>query len=371
MSNPERQHFIPKSYLKNFAIPEGEDKYFVEAKRKDEAGPRNKLLSIKDICVNRNLYTFPHIEGNDKYALERYYAENIDGVYPEVYEMLIDPEKKIITSKQRSQIVMTTMSLFFRTPKFLNFKEKRTASILDYAVKNHMDAKGNVMFKFRNYDFNFNIEDIKEVRANLKIENKLKFIEEHLDAWQKFTQFKVKCGISVFRMYEDIDLITSDNPVIMHSVNGNAFNVFDPTNIIALPLDNKHYLTIFPNTEQAMLDRIFRGDRDLWFGLTTNLQIEENSEDWIIGKPNSVKKHIDDQIKYGENNTENNQAVEDMKQRALDANDLLKIIEEVGSFTHQRVADKVIEMRKNKIHKEDPEIERLTRELVQFGFHIP
>lgn len=80
------------------------------------------------------LVNYCHIDGEEKYSLEKYYAENIDGVYPEVYELLTDPNKTYITTKQRAQIVMTTMSLFFRTPKFLNFNERRTNLIIDYGV---------------------------------------------------------------------------------------------------------------------------------------------------------------------------------------------------------------------------------------------
>jgi len=367
MSRPKHQHFIPKSYLRNFAVSQ-DDKYFVEAKLKDEESPKEKLLSIRDICVDKNLYTIPHIAGEEKYALEKYYAENIDGVYPEVYELLTDPNKTYITTKQRAQIVMTTMSLFFRTPKFLNSNERRTNLIIDYGVNNHMDDKGNVKFKFKDNDFNFHIDYIEEVKANLKIKNKLKFLKEHLDAWQKFIQFKINAGLSVFRIYEDLDLITSDNPVIMHSVVGNPFNVFDPTNIISLPLDNKHFLTIFPNTESAMLDRIFRGDRDKWFGLTSNLEVERNSEEWIIGKPDSVKTHLTDQVKYGEHSPDNLQALEDMKQRAFDTKDLMDIVEQVGTFAHQRVADKVKELRKKKINQDDPEMQKIILELARHGF---
>jgi hypothetical protein len=344
------------------------DKFFVEAKLKDEETPKDKLLSIQDICVDKNLYTLPYIDGEEKYSLEKYYAENIDRVYPEVYEILTDPRKTYITTEQRAQIVMTTMSLFFRTPKFLNFNEHRTNLIIEYGVNNHMDDNGIVRFKFKDNYFNFHIDNIEEVKANLKIKNKLKFLKEHLDAWHKFIQFKIKAGLSVFRIYEDFDLITSDNPVIMHSVVGNSFNVFDPTNIISLPLDNKHFLTIFPNTESAMLDRIFRGDRDKWFGLTSNLDVERNSEEWIIGKPNSVRKHLTDQVKYGEHNKDNLQALEEMKQRAFDIKDLMDIVEQVGTFAHQRVADKVKELRKKKIHQDDPEMRKIILELARHGF---
>ncbi len=58
MSNPKHQHFIPKSCIKNFAINK-DGKFFVEAKFKMESKPKKGLISIKDICVDRNLYSIP------------------------------------------------------------------------------------------------------------------------------------------------------------------------------------------------------------------------------------------------------------------------------------------------------------------------
>ncbi|MDB5117051.1 MAG: hypothetical protein JWQ79_2543 [Mucilaginibacter sp.] len=117
MSKLQHQHFIPRSYLKNFSVTQ-DDKHFVEAKLRNDAAPKKDLISIKDICVNKNLYTLPNKTGDEKYALENYYADEIDKVYPEVYEWLVNPQIVKIDPEQRIKIVMTTMSLFFRTPKF-------------------------------------------------------------------------------------------------------------------------------------------------------------------------------------------------------------------------------------------------------------
>lgn len=367
MSNPKHQHFIPKSYLKNFA-EEKDKKYFVEAKLKSEDSPKKTLLSINDICVDKNIYTIPTLEDDDKYSLERFYAEKVDSLYPWIYKKLINPDVVFINRFERIQIIMTTMSLFFRTPKFLNFNEKKLDTIINYAIKNKSDGNGNIKFKFGDYDLDFNISNLEEVRTNLKIRNKLNFLQQHLKDWNQFIQFKINAGISVFKIKDDINLITSDNPVIMDSVIGNSFNVFDPTNMISLPLDNKHYLTIFPNTESSLTDRIFRGERDLWFALSTNLEVENNSEEWILGQPLTISNHLRDQKKYGAYTPENIQAYEDLKEKAHDAMMLSAIVDEVGTFAHQRVADKVRELRKKRIFKDDSDLQRIILELARNGF---
>jgi len=368
MSKPKHQHFIPKSYLKNFSI-EKDGKFFLEGKLRTDDKPKDRLLSIRDICVDKNLYTIPNLKEENKYALEKYYATQIDEIYPEIYELLIDPSITYITPKQRAQIIMTTMSLFFRTPKFLNFNERRLSLILNHAVNNFQDKAGQVKYKFRDFDFDFNIKNIEDVIVNLKIKNKLKFLSEHLDDWNKFIQFKFKAGLMVFEIYEDVDLITSDNPVIMHSIEGNPFNVFDPTNIISLPIDSKHYLTIFPNSEEASLNRIFKGKRDKMFAIGTNYQVDENSEEWILGRPNSITAHIEDQLKYGAYTLDNLQIVEDTKERATDMKQLWEILESTGGvIAHTKVAEKIRELRKKRIHKDDPEMQHFILELAKHGY---
>jgi hypothetical protein len=368
MSDSKHQHFIPRSYLRNFAIEEHK-KFFVEGKKRQEIEPRKKLLSIRDICVEKNIYSIPNIEGEDQYKIEKFYAEQIDSVYPAVYELLINPSITNISKDQREQIIMTSMSLFFRTPKFLNINEQKTDAILNYAVKKHINSAGIVKFKLREYDLDFHISKLEDVRLQLKIRNKLNFLQDHLEDWHNFVQFKVNSGLSVYHIYEEYDLITSDNPVIMHSVVGNAFSLFDPTNIISLPLDNKHFLTIFPNTEDSLTDRIFHGERDKWFCFTTNYDIEQNSEDWILGKPGSVRAHIQDQKQFGELNYENEKALEEIREKASDLNELATIVELYG-FASQKVADKIKELRKKNIHKKDPEISKYILELEKYGFII-
>ncbi|WP_293312321.1 DUF4238 domain-containing protein [Pedobacter sp. UBA5917] len=369
MNKPKHQHFIPKSYLKNFS-EEINGVKVVEAKLKSDGHVKAKPISIRDICVNKNLYTLTHREGEDKYALENYYAEEIDKVYPEVYQWLINPDLIKITPEQRIKILLTTMSLFFRTPKFLNVNQRRINHILDYAAKHFKDEQGNIKFRFNGADLSFNVKDIEEMRTELKAKNKQAFLQNHIQEWHQFVNFKSKAAICVYRLTDDSELITSDNPVIMRSIDDHDLvNPFDPTNMISLPLDNKHYLSIFPNTEQAMLDTIYRTDRDKWFSLTTNLQVEKSSEDWILGKIGTIKKHLQDQEKYGALTPENFKEVENMKKRAEDGNDLNRFMELFG-FPSQPVLDKVRWMMNNKIHQKDPEIIKMVVELAKRGYYL-
>jgi hypothetical protein len=369
MSGPKHQHFIPRSYLQNFASKK-DDKFFVEAKLKTAENPEKELLSTKDICVGKNLYTLPNVEGDEKYKLEKYYAKEIDEVYPDVYRILVDPNSIFISKEEREKIVMTTMSLFFRTPKFLNDRNDHLNGMMNYVIKNHQDSPGNVKFQFDEYNLNFHINDFEEVKKELKVQNKIKFINEHLKDWHDFVEFKINSGIAVFQTYQTLELITSDNPVAMHSVKGNSLDPFDPSNMINLPLDAHHYLTIFPNTVPSVTDRIFRGKRDDWFVHSLNLDVEKNSENWILGKPNSIYAHIKDKIKFNERSEENLQAVATKIEKVNDSKELDDILQSVGTIAHQKVADKVSELLKKAIYKDDPDMEQMVLNLEKHGFKV-
>ena len=137
MSKPVHQHFIPKSYLNNFALKE-QGKAFIHAKRSDDDAI--KKLSTRDICVDKNLYTLPTADEAKKYDLEHFYADNIDAVFPEVYEILKNRDITEVDFDTRLKIVTTALSLFFRTPKFLNEENEFFKKVVDAALKN-VDAE--------------------------------------------------------------------------------------------------------------------------------------------------------------------------------------------------------------------------------------
>jgi hypothetical protein len=368
MSTPKHQHYIPKSYLKNFAL-EQDGKHFVEAKLKNETIPKEKLISIRDICVDKNIYTLPEGAGDDKYAIEKYYASEIDAVYPEIYQLLTDDAVTTISDEQRRKIILTTMSLFFRTPKFLNLNEQRINRMLDMSANRFIDADGRVRVQLNGQKLDFHINEIEDVRAQLRIANKLNFLQQHLKDLHEFVYFKMNAGLSVITVNGDIDLITSDNPVEMHSVHKNQFDPFDPTNIIQLPLDNRHYLIIYPNTEEAIKEMVFRSRRDIYFVLTSNHNVDKNSEDWILGKPGTVQAHLVDQKKHWEETPENLAKMAKFEALSKDAKEIAMLIDAFG-ITHQITIQRIKGMLEDPLHENDTELKECYNELNQKGYII-
>jgi len=366
MDKLDHQHFIPKSYLKNFAQRK-KDKKFVEIlnlKTKE-----TRLVSTRSICVKSGLYTLPKKITNDPYHLENFYAKNVDEAYQEVYDLLTNEGVTEISKRQKHKIIYTLLSLYFRTPKFLNGLNKLTDESLDKALMLADPNNDKISIDFLGQKLNFFKHQTDDIKKELHEQNREEFLTTHLEQWQKFVTYKYHCAISVFRIEGDVELITSDNPVVIHSATGNRFHLYDPTNIIEIPLDRRRFLFIYPNTEGKSPPKIYRSIRDKFFGLSLNFQVQKKAEQWIIGFPSSCVKHLADQEKYGENNEENLKMVESFQQRAKLMIELLSVMKRHGYFSIE-AAEKVKQMKTLDCFKNDHDLEELIQELQQHGFTI-
>lgn len=366
MSTPRHQHFIPRSYLRNFT-QEQDGKYFVEAKLSTDEQPKERLISIKDICVEKNIYTLPGNEGEDKYAIEKYYATEIDQVYPQIYQLLVDDKVTAITDEQRRNIILTTISLFFRTPKFLNLHKQRTDRMLEMAINRFIDKEGRVRVQLNGHQLDFHIDELEDIRSQLHIDHKLAFLQQHLKDLHDFVEFKMNAGLSVISVEGDTELITSDNPVEMHSIRQHPFDPFDPTNMIQVPLDNRHYLIIYPNTEEVIKEMVFRGHRDHLFVLTCNYNSARNAEDWILGKPGTVTAHLSDQANYAVETPENLQEFQAMEARANDFREISALLDSHG-ITHPKTIRRIQEILQDPIHAGNTDLKDAYADLRAKGY---
>ncbi len=365
-----RQHFIPQSYLKNFAFKK-EKGLFLEAATNGTHAINE--INIKNLCVEKDIYTIPKFHGldYDPHSLELFYADKMDGLYPTVYEILTNPEITNIDAGTKQSIISITMSLFFRGPNFIPNDVKGWTSTFKNLYKANKDFDGNVEFNHEGYSYKFNYKQYDLQLQGYLATKKISFIKNHLNQLQKFVDFKSNAAISVERIHDHGLLITSDNPVIMRSPDGELHDVFSPENIIHLPLDPKHYLTIYPNTQETMGNVINRSIRDFAFSLTINHDIQKNSIRWLLGNLGHVQKHLDDQIKYNDPTGKDGQELLfNMRERGLDAERLGKLIDKNGGVLNEEIANFMRDLMKKEIHRSDPNMVKKATELNNLGFNV-
>lgn len=344
MGSPKHQHFIPKSFLRQFSLKNEKDKYLVDTLMKGD--PNIKTLTTTQICVQKNIYTFPEgIEG-DRFALEKRYAVEVDAVYPEVYALLSDDNVQAIPLEEKSKILNTILSLYFRTPFFLNKQNEELDTIFDKLsfVLNEKDDP--IYYDHKNGTrYKLTLENIEEVRALLKVENKIKFLEDHLEQWQSFVNHKMKCALEVIKVPDEVPLISSDNPVLILAPDSrpNSQDIFNPNNIIEVAIDPKRYLIVYPNAvPEDEYTQIRRGKRDKYFAAGVNLRTQQVSDGRILGYPGDVQKHFESQQKLGEYSEENLRYFVTFEKQTLLINDLLNTVMKAGgTFFAQEVIVKV------------------------------
>ncbi|MGJ1213395.1 MULTISPECIES: DUF4238 domain-containing protein [Sphingobacterium] len=347
MGSPKHQHFIPKSFLKQFALKNERDKYLIDTLMRGDA--KITTLTTTQVCVQKNIYTFPEGVEGDRFALEKRYAVEVDAVYPEVYALLSDPTIHKLTLEQKSKILNTVLSLYFRTPFFLNEKNERLDVRFDRFSNLLNNNKEQLIYNHDNgTSYTLTKENIEDVRAMLKIENKIKFLEEHLEQWKSFVEHKMVCGMEVIEVSDEVPLISSDNPVLILGSDGrpNYQDIFHPDNIIEVAIDPKKYLIIYPNavSEEESLD-LKRGSRDKYFAAGVNLRTEETSDGRVLGYPGDVHKHFESQQKLGEDSEENIDHYSKFIRQTMLLDDLMKTVTKSGgTMLSKAVIEKVREL---------------------------
>ncbi len=370
MGNPKHQHFIPRSYLKYFA-KKREGQYFVDTLMKGESQPV-LTLPIQNICVQKNLYTFPLNSPGDRFALEKFYATEVDAAYPEVYDMLVNPNITVIGIDDKRKILNTVLSLFFRTPQFLNYKTESVDRIFDQIAAQFSDPEQEITIGLKKFErIKFKLKDLESVRQERKWKLKEKFLISHFGEWQEFVNYKMDSSMEVITVTDELRMITSDNPVTIMDLNGrlNQDNVFHKDNIIEVPIDRNTYMIIFPESAaQNGSFRIIRSRRDKYFSAGVNRKVEKNSDMRIIGYPGDITWHFALQEDLGQWNDKNLNAFGQLLDKTALVVELTTVVEKNKTAICQVVADKVKEIRKTKLLDDDEMFQKLIIALAKSGF---
>lgn len=360
MSNPDRQHYIPRSYLNKFAR-EKESKYFVCIKSTDSEEIIE--VSTKDVCLKKHLYTIPNVEKDKKYLIENFYADCLDSVYPEVYDILTNENITEVNETTREKIIATTLNLYFRTIKFITAHNHLTSQVLGH-INSMVDGKGKpITVDYLGRKIKFTPDNFDEIKKELEKENHMAFLQQHLEMAYDFIKYKLNDGICVWKIIDDSEIITSDNPVIIRNTQGKLRNIYDPDNIVLVPIDNKHVLSIAPKIDKIVTNQIFRNQCDIITTLTTNIEVERNAEKWIIGSERSLTNHINDQKKYNELTPENLKIVENVKKKAVILSKTFQKIQKENGFVTGTAYIDIKKLQENPLFEDEPNLERLINKL--------
>ena len=115
MGKKSRQHFVPRTYLKNFA-QEIDRKFFVHTKTPkviDNGG--TGFRNISHICTEWDLYDLPgQLSDDERKVVDTFYKDAYEEHWTSVYTKLVDEDVSTITQEDRRVIIGMVSSMFFR-----------------------------------------------------------------------------------------------------------------------------------------------------------------------------------------------------------------------------------------------------------------
>lgn len=234
------QHYVPRTYLKHFSLETSEE-FFIYMLQIKEYEERN----IKKICLENDLYTLHGTTTQERMLIEKFYSDEIEKHYDEIYNILVDPDKKTINDGERELIIATVVTMLYRTTKMKNRHNSVMYKTLEqiYELCNRMDK---TYFADKTLDnlYKEHKNTNRPMQMMLQLEIAFKLVKIRLS----------RDGIVVIKLEnDDCEFITSDNPVLYSSIETNLNSPFNPENILCLPIDNKHVLLLMPYADKHPL----------------------------------------------------------------------------------------------------------------------
>lgn len=258
------QHYIPKSYLKNFG-------FLVNAKKKKWSlyamtnGGEIERRTTENICSVDYLYDLPLANEEEKQFLEHAYEEHADRHFPEITEFVTNDKNVTITDLMREKILKACLSLYYRTPKFVELNK----DILEY-VRTLPLAEQEVAYKLK----------------------KTELLVDSVKLFERLLNEKRHCGISINKAVRDWEFISSDNPVVIRDKSGNLEDVLSIENMIHIPLTPRYLITILPSNEVTLhktFNRVLYDDDSV---MSINYDIERLHQKYLLGSKVALEVYI-------------------------------------------------------------------------------
>lgn len=310
----KNQHYIPRSYLKNFGYlvseytrPSGkvDQKYSIH---NIEKGGEIKHNSTKKICKMDYLYDLPFADEKHKQFIEKAYDQKTDKHFTEVTRFIEDDQALILNNEMREKILKCGLSLYFRTPKHVALSDRENL-IISKLPKNKQQKLYDVF--------------------------KTKRLKSHIENFDKLFHQKKNNGISINKAVGDWDFISGDNPVIVRGKSGQFEGAFDVDSIIHIPFTPKYSITIMPDNTSNENPTFNRYDYSNDSIMTINHDIEQHHEQYVFGTERALNDYLNESPIYKAPVLKNHPKVLDLKNTVLALQHFTDILEKHGPLSNQ------------------------------------
>jgi hypothetical protein len=283
-----KPHFVPKTYLKNFATRKNDD-YYVNILKKDDAYDKIVESKISDICAANHLLK-PDTTDKSKQKLEDIYTDIFENQYDNLFSVLTDNKVLEITDELKKSIVSAVVTMFYKTKKwtdFLGYHSDVNMQKIDqlrnqFKVDHYFDSTGGQV--------GFQNKTLEELEVSHKNITRIPLIITQLKVALKLIEAKHFDCINVYKIADESEFITSDNPVLAINMQKMRTKHFDVENAYYLPISNKYLIAIFPKEELPSQNKIIRlMINKEWVESFNTMQLFQ-SDKCVIGSVEAIKK---------------------------------------------------------------------------------
>lgn len=295
MSAAKRHHYVPQTYLRKFCEPSGSETIYFLDRTKSSVGDI-KPTSVKNICIEGHLYRL-NKDGEDSQIIEKFYSDDIEGSYNEIYEVLTNDKIDKLTSEQREKIIEYVITQLYRSPKWKNFHINILNRVLEnmYYMCEHI---GSETFDYEGITISIKDKSLEDSQKEWYYHSKEAFLRTHLDVAYKLISYRLASdSIMVSKLEDDKEFITSDNPVIYYNPDVQHQIAFHPSNVLQLPLSPKYMVMLMPGSKPQYQHLITRktctGEISQIERLVANYDQLNSSERFILGTKTGLEKYLE------------------------------------------------------------------------------
>ncbi len=275
------QHYVPRVYLKNFAIQRGKN-YFVDVF--DKLENRFFPTNIMNICAETHFYTLQ--EGSsvadDVMAIENLYASEIEPMYAQAYKLLTDDSLNQISKEQKKQVIYGVLQLHFRNPAILKTLIDFTLSRVSEFCLN-AKAKGDKGISILDEDYSFREWEEESIKSDVIKHVVNSFKEEHFVEFKKMADFHMDAKLEVYKLEDNEEgtFFASDNPLLSIDLIKPNWSQLTREKEFVLPLNKKYVLKIMHDISKES-NWIYRQHTENGYLTSINGKILDQSQRFII-----------------------------------------------------------------------------------------
>jgi hypothetical protein len=283
------QHFVPKVYLKNFAVQIRED-YFIDVYDKNE----NRFFNtnIKNICSEKDLYTLDDqsIISKDKLVFEKFFSQSIEPMYQKCFNILTNDNICKINHQQRIELLLGIFQLYSRNPNlFKEIIDNDRLNITRLYEKAIKDEQRIILYRSTEFDLAQNT--LGSIIQSIENQTLTFFKEKHVQGLSEIGTAHEDIIFHVSKIRDSSSFISGDNPM--------PFEDNLSQSIHPLLISKEFFLTLNPNYcihlfHDKLKDpyTIIRSDIPNGSVATINEKVFKQSRRFITGTKRSIEEYF-------------------------------------------------------------------------------